>query len=232
MDTRLPGMDLIQKLRSSRGAPEPEAAPAAKSAAAPQLRHSRGLQELTQELQGRESIALLDLGITSPANITYFTELGYKVYSEDVLGASADPGLKKTDAEGVTAADPELFLAQSLTYPEGSFDAVLCWDLADFMEESLVRPVVQRLWAALKPGGVMLAIFHSREAGPETVCSRYHVVGTDSLEVRPQAVSSRRPAFALQRSFHNRHIENLYRDFSSVKFFLARDHLREVLVVK
>ncbi len=196
------------------------------------LRHSSGLLELTRALAGCGSIVLLDLGATSPNNIAYFTELGYKVYSEDVLGASTAPELRVVNGEGNSAADPELFLQQSLVYSEGTFDAVLCWDVADFMEESLVRPVVQRLWASLKPGGVLLAIFHSREAGPETVCGRYHIAGDDSLEVRPLASGGKRPVFQLQRSFHNRHIENLYRDFSSVKFFLARDHMREVLLVK
>jgi len=36
----------------------------------------------------------------------------------------------------------------------------------------------------------------------------------------------------LQRVFNNRHIENLFRDFASIKFFLARDAIREVLVVR
>jgi len=36
----------------------------------------------------------------------------------------------------------------------------------------------------------------------------------------------------LQRVFNNRHIETLFRDFASIKFFLARDNIREVLVVR
>jgi hypothetical protein len=36
----------------------------------------------------------------------------------------------------------------------------------------------------------------------------------------------------LQRVFNNRNIENLFRDFGSIKFFLARDNVREVLVVR
>jgi hypothetical protein len=38
--------------------------------------------------------------------------------------------------------------------------------------------------------------------------------------------------FTLQRVFNNRHIENLFRDFASIKFFLSRDNIREVLVVR
>ena len=36
----------------------------------------------------------------------------------------------------------------------------------------------------------------------------------------------------LQRVFQNRHVENLFRDFSSMRFFLGRDNIREVLVTR
>ena len=38
--------------------------------------------------------------------------------------------------------------------------------------------------------------------------------------------------FKLQRVFANRHVENLFRDFASIKFFLGRDNLRDVLVIR
>jgi hypothetical protein len=38
--------------------------------------------------------------------------------------------------------------------------------------------------------------------------------------------------FRLQRVFNNRHIETLFRDFASIKFFLTRDNIREVLVIR
>jgi hypothetical protein len=117
---------------------------------------------------------------------------------------------------------------------------VLCWNLPDYLDESLVKPVVGRLWSVLKPGGMLLAYFHTRDAGPDSPCHRFHIVGPDILEM--QKIELRRDArrgtaatsdsFQLQRVFNNRHIENLFRDFASIKFFLARDNIREVLVVR
>jgi hypothetical protein len=122
---------------------------------------------------------------------------------------------------------------------------VLCWNLSDYLDESLVKPVVGRLWSVLKPGGMLLAFFHTRDAGPDSPCHRFHIVGTDTLEM--QKIELRREArrgptgavhtaisdgFQLQRVFNNRHIETLFRDFASIKFFLARDNVREVLVVR
>ena len=38
--------------------------------------------------------------------------------------------------------------------------------------------------------------------------------------------------FKLQRVFNNRHVENLFREYGSMKFFLGRDNIREVLVLR
>jgi hypothetical protein len=215
------------------------------SAQTPRLtRRSSGLAELAKFLNSEESLCVLDLGYTSPANIRYFTERGHKIYSEDLLVASTDPALLTKDEHGNSVPDEKRFLAENLVYSNALFDLVLCWNMADYMEESLVKPVVGRLWSLMKPGAMLLAFFHTREAGPDAPCYRYHMVGSDSLEMQPVdprrelrrgptgAVHTAVSSFRLQRVFNNRHIENLFRDFASLKFFLARDNVREVLVVR
>jgi SAM-dependent methyltransferase len=204
-------------------------------------RRSSGLRELARLLQSEEPMCVLDLGSTSAANIRYLTERGHKIYSEDLLEASTDPELVSKDEDGQRVLDHKHFFSENLAYSTAQFDLVLCWNLADYLDESLVKPVVARLWSVMKPGGVLLAFFHTREAGPDAPCYRYHIVSPDILEmqhVRAQrdlrkgttGVSER--SFRLQRVFNNRHIENLFRDFTSIKFFLTRDNVREVLVVR
>jgi hypothetical protein len=210
----------------------------------PLTRRSSGLAELAKLLNSEASLCVLDLGYTSPANIRYFTERGHKIYSEDLLVASTDPALLTKDESGNSVVNEKQFLAENLVYSNALFDLVLCWNMADYMEESLVKPVVGRLWSLMKPGAMLLAFFHTREAGPDAPCYRYHMVGSDSLEMQPihprsearrgptGAVHTAVSSFRLQRVFNNRHIENLFRDFASLKFFLARDNVREVLVVR
>jgi len=208
-------------------------------------RRSSGMAELAKHLDSGEPLCVADLGSTSPANISYFTERGHKIYSEDLLMASLDPALVTKDESGNMVLDSKKFLAENLVYTPGQFDIVLCWNLADYLDESLVKPVVGRLWSLMKPGGMLLAFFHTREAGPDAPCFRYHVVGADTLEMqhivakhesrkgKPGGISAALECgFRLQRVFNNRHIENLFRDFASIKFFLARDNVREVLVVR
>jgi SAM-dependent methyltransferase len=204
-------------------------------------RRSSGLAELAKLLASQEPLCVLDLGSTSAANIRYLTERGHRIYSEDLLEASTDPALVTRDEQGNQQLDSKRFLSENLLYPASQFDIVLFWNLADYMDESLVKPVIGRMWTLLKPGAVLLAFFHTREAGPDAPCYRYHIVGTDTLEMQhinthDEAHHGKRGAsprgFYLQRVFNNRHIENLFRDFASIKFFLARDNVREVLVVR
>jgi SAM-dependent methyltransferase len=219
------------------------------SSVAPQrsTRRSSGLVELSETLSSQEGLRVLDLGPTSPGNIQYLTELGHKCYSEDVLLASFDPSLVTKDEQGKRVLDEKRFLSENLVYEASLFDVVLCWNLADYLDESLVKPIVGRFWTTLKPGGMLLAFFHTRDAGPDAPCYRYHIINKDTLEMQhivarpetePNPGSSSRtypPSkthFRLQHVFNNRNIENLFRDFSSIKFFLSRDNVREVLVVR
>ncbi|MCU1306256.1 MAG: hypothetical protein JWN45_951 [Acidobacteriaceae bacterium] len=189
-------------------------------------RHSSGLNELTKMLAGQENLCILDLGPTSPQNIAHLTGLGHRVYNEDVLLASMDPSFVSKNEDGSTSVNLESFLNENLKYNGQQFDAVIAWDIPDYLHESLVKAMVERLSSVIKPGGVLLAFFHTRDAGPDAPYYRYHIAGKDSLDLQ------RGPQFRLQRVFNNRHIENLFRDYSNIKFFLARDNVREVLVVR
>ena len=208
-------------------------------------RRSSGLGELSRLWAADTPLCVLDLGSTSPSNIRFFTEGSHKIYSEDLLVASTEPSLVTKDEQGNVVLDSRRFLADNLVYPAAHFDVVLCWNLPDYLDESLVRPVMGRLWSLLKPGGMLLAFFHTKDAGPDSPCYRFHIIGKDTLEMQPIVLkreARRGPTgaihtavtdgFRLQRVFNNRQIETLFRDFASIKFFLARDNVREVLVVR
>ena len=77
-----------------------------------------------------------------------------------------------------------------------------------------------------KPRGALLAFFHTRDAGAEAPYYRYHIKNDETLELQNG------PRFELQRVFQNRHVENLFRDYTSIKFFLGKDNIREILLVR
>ncbi len=189
-------------------------------------RRSSGLGELIRLLKGSEGLAILDLGPTSPTNLTHFTELGHRVYNEDVLLASQNPEYKIKGEDGNAAIDVNRFFSENLIFSNVKFDAVLCWDIPDYLAEPLVKPMVERIASVMNPKGYLLAFFHTKDAGPDAPYVRYNISGPDTLRLQ------RGPQFRLQRVFNNRHIENLFHDYASLKFFLARDNVREVLVVR
>ena len=96
-------------------------------------RHSTGLGEFTRMLAGQEEMRILDLGPTSPTNIARITGLGHKAYNEDVLLASTAPVYAARTEEGQPTVNVERFLTENLTYTTTLFDAVLCWDIPDYL---------------------------------------------------------------------------------------------------
>lgn len=209
-----------------------QAPPSAKAGAARVNRRSSGLAEFVRNIAGQEELYVLDLGATSASNISWLTNLGHKLYTEDVLTAAWDPSLVIAGENGKPTVNVERFLAENMNFKGHTFDAVLCWDVADYLPEPLVKPVIDKLCSVMRPGGSLLAFFHTRDAGPDAPYYRYHLFEKDMLQLQSTTGKDGGPQFRLQRVFNNRHIENLFREFASLKFFLARDNVREVIVVR
>jgi len=191
-----------------------------------ELRHSAGLAELMRRIAGEEKPCILDLGQTSHVNIPYLTQRGIRVYNEDLLRAFREKNYMVRQVDGVERLDVTKFFAENFDYSENQFDAILCWDIADYLPEPVVKPMVEKIHSVLKPGGTILAFFHTKDAGADAPYFRYHILQNDMLELAPG------PTFRLQRVFSNRHVENLFTNFASLKLFLGRDQIREVLVVR
>lgn len=216
-------------MRWFRGAAPPAVKPVAKTVAGPRTtRRCVGLAEFMRDLRGTEDhkLCALDLGPTSRANIAFLTGRNMRVYNENILRGAAEPSIRTRQDDGSERLDLDKFFSDNLAYPNGHFDAILCWDAADYLPEELVKPVVEKLHRLLKPKGSLLAFFHTKDTGPDSPYCHYHIVQPDILELEEG------PGFRLQRIFNNRHIENLFKDFNSRKFFLGRDNIREVIVVR
>jgi len=198
-------------------------------------RLSNGLKELLWNLQGLERGALLDLGPVWQTTLSFFIERGFRVSSEDVLRAwktflnEEETRLKQDFAAGETlemtpSARAARFLKENLQHPRSSFDAVLLWDLLDYLEQALVKQIVANLTELLRPGGVVFAMFHSKK--PEGF-QRYRVLDSSTLQMVPTPILC--PA---QKVYQNREIQDLFGRYRTVKSFVGRDQLRETLFIK
>jgi hypothetical protein len=225
---------LTSRARPPAGAP-PQVGTSLAPAELESNRLSNGLKELLWNLDGLERGALLDLGPAWQTTLSFFIERGFRVSSEDVLRAwktfltEEEARLRKDFAAGETlemtpSARAARFLKENLQYPRSSFDAVLLWDLLDYLEQALVKQIVASLTELLRPGGVVFAMFHSKK--PEGF-QRYRVVDSNTLQMVPTAVLC--PA---QKVYQNREIQDLFGRYRTVKSFVGRDQLRETLFIK
>ena len=221
-------------LRGSRGGPQgysPAPPPGTSRGASHSLhgsvsvdtRPSRGLEEFFSQIRDQSGLTILDLGGATQKNVTFITELGHRLYSEDFLAI-----LHETFGDDETGqSNPgriDYFLKQTLDYPEGQFDGVLVWDVLEYLSPALLNAVVERLHQVVRPKGYMLAFFHSDDKLQGVPCYTFRIAQRNALEVSQQG--TRKPA----QLFNNRGLEKLFGRFDSVKFFLTRERLREVII--
>src|ERR1051325_11171053 len=79
-------------------------------------RPSRGLEEFFSIIRDQSGLTILDLGGATQQNVSFITNLGHRLYSEDFLQI-----LKETfgddNAEQANSGQIDYFLRQALDYP-------------------------------------------------------------------------------------------------------------------
>ena len=191
-------------------------------------RHSSGWQAMLKHLQQEPNLRVLDIGPTSPQNINFLTSLGHSVYMADVVHESlTGPWLQQPESENDPPTfDVSGFFEHNLNFGGREFDVVLLWTTLDYVPEGLVHPLISHLKDAVRKGGLILSIFHSKATGPNTSYCRYHITGADMVEMQESA------PYPVQRVYTNRNIEKLFDGFGSNRFFLAKDNLYEVIIAR
>jgi len=179
---------------------------------------SKVLPKLLALLGHREHPTILDLGPAIGSNVTFFGErLGCRLIVEDLYTE-----LERFASSGRMAEMPA-FLSKRLAHDEQSVDAVLCWDLFDYLD----KPSAQALGAALarlvKPGGALFGFF-ATAAASDPHYTRFVVVDDTTFEHRPYPASRTRQLVLL-----NRDVAMLFPGLNVTESFLLLAHTREVL---
>jgi hypothetical protein len=198
-------------------------------------RVSNGLKELLWNLDGLGRGKLLDLGPAWQTTLSFFIERGFRVSSEDILRGwkaflTEEEARLREDSSAIETLDMTpggragRFLNENLQYPKSTFDAVLLWDLLDYLEPTLAKQMVANVTELLRPAGVVFAMFHSKR--PEGF-QRYRVADSNTLQMISTAIIC--PA---QKVYQNREIQDLFGRYRTMKSFVSRDQLRETLFIK
>jgi hypothetical protein len=189
-----------------------------------ETRNSHGLDQFCASLEDRPGLSILDLAGASQETVTFITNQGHRLYSDDFL-LQLDQCFGAEDFYGNQANQENVaqFLDSALNFPEGHFDGALVWDRLQFLSGPLLEAVTGRLCHVLRPGSTLLAFFNAEERS-EIPTYSYRIKDRRTILLAPRG--RRNPA----QFFNNRSLEKLFQNFGSVKFFLTRDHLREVIV--
>jgi hypothetical protein len=189
----------------------------------PLTRQSRGLEQFFFNIRDVVGLSVLDCAGANQDNIDFLINLGHKVYSQDLV-RNLDEAFGLDLAEQTNPSRIEYFLRQNLAYPPETLDGVLLWDSLQFMSPALLNATVDRLYDVMRPKAYLLAFFTATERALDVPSNSFRIADSKTIVLTERGI---RPAGQV---FNNRNLEKLFAKFDSVKFFLTRESLREVIV--
>ncbi len=194
----------------------------------PNLYTSKNLKRLMQGLAACGAPHLLDLGRLSGQNIEWLIHHRCKVTVDDQITHLRPvplPSPPPLNRPAKAKAAPAVFTLE-LPHPAEGFDAVLCWDLFDYLDYPGTQRSLTRLAALLRPGGYLLAFFNCQRSATRPAL-RYRIVNEEQLEHAPL------PQHPLPGRVHeNREIQEFFSAFEIVNSCYLKSQMREILVQK
>lgn len=182
---------------------------------------SKTLSKLLSAVYARPKAVLIDLGPAIGANISYLGErAGCKIHVGDLY---AD--LDRHARESIFDRLPE-FLERRFSLSDESVDAVLCWDIFDYLGPAAGGALAKQLIRLLRPGGVLLGFFAAR-ASEETRYPKYLI--EDEARLRRQFYMR---ACRRRGVLQSQDIDKLFQGLQLSDSILMTSHLREVLFRK
>ena len=185
---------------------------------------SHALPRLARRLSAASHPRVLDLGSVVGGNLQFFIDLGCKVTAEDLLRPVETVLPDSAEKAGADWKEPAV---KRLEYAADSFDAVLVWDYLDFLGPGEARGFSRDLQRIVKPGGIVMAYFTSRETERREPLRRFRILGTDRIEWTPIGVSR-----SLRHVYQNRDIERMFEGFRTHFAVVMQNGSREILLEK
>ena len=188
-------------------------------------RHSSGLEQFVSALRELSAPKILDLSGANQSNLDFLSRYGSPTSDEFASAMSAAFG---NDADMFARqSDPlqvETFCRMSLNFSPETFDGILVWDRLEYAGPELLGDTIAHLFEIARPGSLLLCYFHADPISKTVPVTQYKII--DAKTIHPVHRETLRPT-----QFHsNRAIERMFQNFQTVKFFLTRDHIREVIV--
>ena len=187
-------------------------------------RQSKALEQFFTYINDQVGLSILDLAGVTQENVSFVTDLGHKLYTQDFLRSLDDTFGADEIQEQANGSRIDYFLEQNLDFKENTFDGVLIWDVMQYLTPALLNATIQRLHQIVRPRSYLLAFFNADDKITHFPKTTFRIKNQTTLELVQRG--ERKQA----QIFNNRSLEKLFGQFESVKFFLTRESLREVIV--
>jgi len=179
----------------------------------------RRVLELTAPLP---SPVLVDLGPVTGSNVSFLGErLACKLHLEDLY--SDVDRIVRLVRPGATQ-DVRAMLANALAYEADSVDAVLAWDVFDYLTPEEAPTLAGRIARVLRPGGLVMAFFTTVHF--DRAVYRKYII-EDPGHLRHRWLPYARPP---QRVRLGRDVERLFAPLEVAGSYLLTHHQRETLL--
>jgi len=182
---------------------------------------SKTLARFLNLLFAQPAPEVVDLGPVIGQNITFLGErVGCKIHVQD-LYTDIDRHVQNDKLDQL----PE-FMGGRFLMPASSIDAVLGWDVFDYLAPMAATALASELMRILRPGGVFLAFFGAR-ASDDPRYTKYFIDDEAHLRCRyyPSACTRR---WVLQ----NRDINIMFAGLEICETVLLKSGVREILFRK
>ena len=120
---------------------------------------------------------MLDLGPPLAGNVKFFTALACRVRVADLHRSLCAEPIESRRPEAMPALLEQLLPLE----PEDRYDAVLAWDVFDYMRIDQVKPLMARLAPRLRPHAQVLVLASMQSQIP-AVPLRHRIVDRDHLD--------------------------------------------------
>jgi SAM-dependent methyltransferase len=222
--------------------------------AGPESHRSLGLASLLAGFAGESRLQVLDLGPAVGGNIEFLSHFGCKLYIQDLYPAllplqAATAALPAPGAATVATIDraavreahetweplpdadhePGLAtrFAELLDFPQDTrFDAVLIWDLINYLERREVAALARQLARFCRPGAQLFALISILKQIPAEPM-RFRILDQEHLAYEPRTAGTRPcPRYAPAE------LNELLRGFRLDRSFLMRHGIQEYLFTR
>jgi hypothetical protein len=190
--------------------------------APPPGHRSPALTAILDDLPPGSRHAVLDLGPPVASNIKMLSALECRVRVADILRSLSAEPVESRRPEAMGALYERLLPLE----PDERFDALLAWDVFDYMRPDQVSSLMAWLTPACRPGALALVLVSTRAQIPARP-RRYRIVDRDSLAYDGPS----HPAFPCPRYGQN-DLARMMPGFSVRRSFLLRSGIQEYLLAR